>query len=117
MLEGLKLPSEEFLLPVSKFNDAVGPLFAALHNKFPLDDHYESGLLRSLGIFLNFCFERALNELQTLRPEPISREQWIISTPEEKAPHLKWQSNLLYLKHRNAHFTRLMRPVVEIRLA
>ena len=102
------LPSEEFLLPIQKFNDTVGPLFAALHDRFPLDDHHESGLQRSLGIFLNFAYRTAVDQLMKLRPEPLTREQWLVSTPEEKRTHLHWQSNLRYLKQRTHAFTKLL---------
>ena len=107
----MSLPSEEFLLPVQKFNDTVGPLFAALHGKFPLNDHHESGLQRSLGIFLNFAFRDAVEQLMKLRPgRPLTRDEWIVAPQEEKLKHLHWQSNLRYLKQRNKHFASLFAP-------
>lgn len=106
------LPCEEFLLPIQKFNDIVGPLFAALHGRFPLDDHKESGLQRSLGVFLNFAFQTAVSQLEKIRPEPLSREDWSRATPEIKATHLKWQSNLRYLKQRNLYFMKMLAPSI-----
>jgi hypothetical protein len=107
-----KLPSEEFFPPLIKFNDIVGPLFAALMTRFPLDEHTESGLSRSLGVFLNFCFVEAMGNLMTLRPTPLSKEDWATASEETKQVHLKWQSNLHYLKTRNTHFMKLLAPNV-----
>src|SRR5271155_5181338 len=97
----IKLPSEEFLPPVEKFNDTVGPLFAEFKNRFPLNEHSESGLSRSLGIFLNFTYHHAMEQLELLRPEPMSKEQWLTASPETKRAYINWQSNLKYLRQRN----------------
>jgi len=96
-----KLPSEEFLLPVMKFNDAIGPLFGEFRNRFPLNEHHESGLRRSLGIFLAHCFVTAADGLMKLRPQPLSKEEWLVASPETKHEHLLWQRNLAYLRKRN----------------
>jgi hypothetical protein len=104
------LASEEFLPPLIKFNDIVGPLFAALAKRFPLDEHTESGLSRSLGVFLNFCFVEAVEHLIQLRPAPLVKEEWMTASEETKQVHLKWQSNLIYLKSRNVHFMKLLAP-------
>jgi hypothetical protein len=98
-------------MPVQKFNDTVGPLFAALRGKFPLDDHRDSALQRSLGIFLNFCFRASMDQLEKIRPgSPLTRDEWIAASPEEKRKHLHWQSNLRYLKQRNQYFAKLTNP-------
>jgi hypothetical protein len=107
-----KLPSEEFLPPVTKFNDTVGPLFAELHHLFPLNEHRYSGLSRSLGIFLNYVFTESMQQLEALRPAQLSREEWTTASKEMKQTHLKWQSNLTYLKQRNAHFVKMLAPNV-----
>lgn len=104
----VKLASEQFFFSVSKFNDTVGPLFAALRNRFPLDEHHDSGLNRSLGIFLSFCFTKAMAELKALRPTPLSREEWLNTEPVVKHKHLLWQSNYKYLKQRNTHYILLL---------
>jgi hypothetical protein len=99
------LPSEEFLLPVERYNLAVGPMFAEF--KFPLDEN-KSGLIRSLGIFLDQCFRNAMTAMDALRPEPLTKEQWLAAPPEEKERHLHWQRNLGYLRDRNKHFVALL---------
>ena len=96
-----KLPAEEHLLPIMKFNDAVGPLFAEFRGRFPLNEHKESGLRRSLGIFLAHCFVTATTNLEKLRPKPLNKEEWAVATPEVKREHLVWQRNLAYLRKRN----------------
>ena len=107
----MKLPSEEFLPPVAKFNDTVGPLFAEFRRRFPLDEHSEHGLARSLGIFLNFVYRESVEQLEKLRPKPeLSREQWLAASPETKREHMLWQSNLRYLGQRNAYFAGLLAP-------
>jgi hypothetical protein len=105
-----KLASEEFLPPVAKFNDTVGPLFAELRSRFPLDEHRDSGLARSLGIFLHYVFADSLQQLLALRPTPLSREDWMIASEETKQVHMKWQSNLKYLKQRLAHYAKMCNP-------
>ena len=107
-----KLASEEFLPPVTKFNDTVGPLFAELHHLFPLDEHRYSGLSRSLGIFLNYVFTEAMQQLDALRPTQLSKEEWTTASDETKQVHLKWQSNLTYLKQRNTHYVKMLAPRV-----
>lgn len=99
-----KLPSEEFLPPIMKFNDAVGPLFAEFYSRFPLSEHKECGLRRSLGIFLAQCYETAMNNLMRLRPEPLSKEQWLASSLDTKQEHIRWQRNLAYLRKRHFDF-------------
>ena len=96
-----KLPSEDFLPPVERFNDTVGPIFAEFKSRFPLNEHTESGLSRSLGIFLHFAYQYAMEQLELLRPEVMSREQWMVASPESKRVYMNWQSNLRYLKQRN----------------
>lgn len=104
----VKLAAEEFFPAVQKFNDTVGPLFAELKSRFPLDEHHESGLARSLGIFLGYCFRTANDALMKIRPEPLSRDAWIVASPETKHVHLHWQSNFKYLKQRNRYYVELM---------
>jgi hypothetical protein len=89
-----KLPSEEFLLPVMKFNDAVGPLFSEFRDRFPLNE----------GIFLAHCFITATDAMMKLRPTPLSKEEWMVAPPELKQEHLQWQRNLAYLRKRNFDF-------------
>jgi len=80
-----------------------------LRKRFPLDEHHESGLARSLGIFLGYCFRKAMADLQTLKPAPdLSREEWMIASEETKRPHLLWQSNLKYLKQRNRYYVEMV---------
>jgi hypothetical protein len=109
-----KLPAEEFMLPVQKFNDAVGPLFAEFKGRFPLVKHTEHGLQHSLGIFLTAVYNSAIEQMQKLQPERLTREQWLVAPPELKADHLRWQSNLRYLKQRNTYFLSLIIPHREI---
>ncbi len=94
----IKLPSEEFLPPVTRFNATVGPLFSELKERFPLDEHHESGLARSLGVFLGYCFKKARTDLETIKPTPLIREEWLVASKETKRPYLHWQSNLKYLR-------------------
>jgi hypothetical protein len=104
-----KLPSEEFMLPVERYNLAVGPMFGEFRGRFPLNEHSECGLKRSLGIFLENCFRTALEQMEKLRPTPqLSREQWNLASPETKAEHLHWQRNLKYLRQRNGYFVSLI---------
>jgi hypothetical protein len=102
------LPSEEFLLPVTRYNQAVGPMFAEFRGRFPLSKHSECGLQRSLGIFLDSCFRTALKQMERLRPAQLSREEWNLALPETKAGHMLWQRNLRYLRQRNAYFVSLI---------
>ena len=104
----MSLPSEEHLLPVERYNLAVGPLFAEFRGRFPLDDHSECGLQRSLGIFLSNCYHTALDGMEKLRPPQLSREQWNLASPETKAEHMRWQRNLKYLRQRNGYFVGLI---------
>lgn len=106
----IKLAAEDFLLPVNKFNDSVGPIFAALRTRLPLrDGHTGSGLARSLGIFLAQCYEKAIVGLDAVRPGlPMSREEWIAAPEGLKRSHLHWQMNLKYLQQRNNHFIELI---------
>jgi hypothetical protein len=104
----MALPSEEHLLPVERFNLAVGPLFAEFRGRFPLDDHSECMLKRSLGIFLESCYRTALEGMEKLRPEPLSRAEWNLASPETKARHMHWQRNLQYLRQRIAYYGGLL---------
>jgi hypothetical protein len=104
----MSLPSEEHLLPVERFNLAVGPLFAEFRHRFPLDEHSECGLKRSLGIFLSNCFRTASEQMERLRPEQLTREQWNLASPETKAEHMLWQRNFKYLRQRNGYFVGLI---------
>jgi|SRR5271157_491737 len=111
MPKQVKLAAEDFLLPVSKFNDSVGPLFAALRIKLPLRcEHTDSGLSRSLGIFLSHCYADAIVGLEAILPggRRLSREEWDGAADEIKRQHLHWQANLKYLKQRNRHFVELI---------
>jgi hypothetical protein len=109
-----KLPSEDFLLPVRRFNDACGPLFAEFRGRFPLVKHTEHGLQHSLGIFLSYVYDTAIAEMQKIMPEKLTREEWLVASEEVKAVHLHWQSNLRYLKQRNTYFLSLIIPHREI---
>ncbi len=105
----VKLAAEDFLLPVQKFNDSVGPLFAELRARLPLrDEHTDSPLSRSLGIFLSHCYRDAVAGLETSRPPIMLREEWNVASDEVKRHHLHWQTNLKYLKQRNRHFVELI---------
>jgi hypothetical protein len=106
----VKLAAEDFLLPVHKFNASVGPLFAALRTRLPLkDEHTDSALARSLGIFLSHCYRDAITGLEAVRPSPVLlREEWTVAPDEVKRQHLHWQTNLKYLKQRNRHFVELI---------
>lgn len=75
-----------------------------------MDEHHDSGLARSLGIFLHYVFDDSLRQLIALRPAPLSREDWMAASDETKQVHLKWQSNLTYLKQRLAHFALMCNP-------
>jgi hypothetical protein len=108
--EPLKLPSEEFLLPVHKYNDAVGPLFAEFKGRFPMLDHSENSLQHSLGIFLTAVYTRAMEQMKELQPVPLTREEWMAAPTELKAQHIHWQRNLKYLKQRNDYFVNLITP-------
>lgn len=110
MTASSKLPSEEFLLPVQRYNDAVGPMFGEFRGRFPLDDHTEHGLSHSLGIFLSYVYHAAMEQMEKLRPEPLTREQWNATPPEIKAEHMHWQRNLRYLKQRNYYFLKMLSP-------
>lgn len=104
-----KLAAEDFLQPIERFNYVVGPLFAELKHRFPLDDeHTDCGLARSLGVFLEHCFVTAVTGLERLKPTPMTNDEWMVATEEQKQPHLHWQRNLKYLKHRRKHFVDLM---------
>jgi len=105
-----KLPSEEFLLPVHKYNDAVGPLFAEFKGRFPMHDHNENSLQHSLGIFLTAVYTHAMEQMEKLRPEQLTREQWAVAPTELKAEHIHWQRNLRYLRQRNDYFVGLITP-------
>jgi hypothetical protein len=105
-----KLASEEFLSPVQRYNDAVGPMFAEFRGRFPLDEHTEHRLSHSLGIFLSCVYILAMERMEKLRPEPLPREQWMVAPPEVKAEHIHWQRNLKYLKQRNYYFLKLLSP-------
>lgn len=104
----MSLPSEEHLLPVERFNLAVGPLFAEFKSRFPLDAHTECGLQRSLGIFLSNCFNTALQGMEKLRPVQLTRAEWNDASPETKSEHMLWQTNLRYLRQRNGYFVSLI---------
>lgn len=105
-MQAPKLAAEEFFRPVQKFNAAVGPLFATLNDKFPLDEHVDHGLSHSLGIFLEHCYTVATRALFELHPDPLPREEWLVATPEVKLVHLRWQDNSKYLKKRYTHFAK-----------
>jgi len=105
----IKLPSEAFLPPVMRYNDNVGPLFSVLRERFPLDEHHESGLARSLGVFLGYCYRKAVSDLQAIKPAPVlSRDEWSVAPEDVKRIHLHWQTNLKYLKQRNRHYVELV---------
>jgi len=105
----IKLPSEEMLPPVMRFNDVVGPLFAELKGRFPLDDeHTDAGLARSLGVFLDRCFVQASQRLEEIKPTSMTNEEWAIASEEAKHPHLHWQTNMKYLKQRRRYYVDLM---------
>jgi hypothetical protein len=102
------LPSEEFLLPLHKFNHAVGPLFAEFRGRFPLNQHTENSLNHSLGRFLTYAYTAAMEEMEKLRPVPLSREQWMVAPPDLKEQHMHWQRNRSYLRKRFAYFQDLL---------
>jgi hypothetical protein len=104
----VRLAAEDFFPAVQKFNDTVGPLFSELKGRFPLDEHSDSGLNRSLGIFLSYCFRTAIDSLMSIRPDPLSREAWLTATQEIRNQHLLWQSNLKYLRQRNFHYVVML---------
>jgi hypothetical protein len=105
----IKLPAEQFLLPVMRFNDVVGPLFNELRPRFPLsDEHTDAGLARSLGVFLEQCFVHAVQRMEEIRPASLTNEEWQVASEEVKRPHLHWQANLKYLKHRRHHYADMM---------
>jgi len=110
----MKLPSEEFLIPVERFNHAVGPLFAEFKGRFPLCDHNERSLQHSLGIFLNCVYRTAMEDMEKLRPTQLTREQWNHASPETKAEHMHWQRNLQYLRQRLSYFQSLLMPHREV---
>jgi len=105
-----KLPSEEFLLPVNRYNDTVGPLFAEFKGRFPLCKHSEQSLQHSLGIFLTCVYKIATEEMQKIMPTRLTNEEWAAASPELKAEHLRWQANLGYLKQRNTYFLGFIIP-------
>ncbi len=109
-----KLPSEEFLPPVWRYNDVVGPLFAEFRGRFPLFAHTENSLQHSLGIFLSYAYRTALEQMEKLRPEPLTREEWLAAPPARKEENLRWQRNLKYLRQRNAYFVGLITPHREV---
>jgi|SRR5271154_4634069 len=104
------LPSEEFLLPVHRYNNAVGPMFAEFRGRFPLRDHNEHGLQHSLGIFLTCVYGIAMEQMEKLRPVQLTREEWMVASDSLKAEHIHWQRNLRYLKQRNTYFLSLIIP-------
>ena len=109
MSSPIKLPAEQFLSPIMRFNDVVGPLFSELKDRFPLDDeHTDAGLARSLGVFLERCFVQATQRLEEIRPVSLTNEEWQIASEEVKRPHLHWQANFKYLKQRRRYFVDLM---------
>jgi len=104
-----KLAAEQHLPPIQRFNYVVGPLFAELRDRFPLDDeHTDCGLARSLGVFLEACFVKAVDAMEAIKPAAMTNDEWQAASEEEKQPHLHWQRNLLYLKSRRKHFVDLM---------
>ena len=113
-MEFEKLPSENFLPPVERYNATVGPLFAEFRGRFPLCEHNEHGLQHSLGIFLSCVYGIATEQMMRLQPEPLTKEQWLAAPPALKAEHLLWQRNLKYLKQRNAYFLSLIVPHREV---
>jgi hypothetical protein len=111
MSSKIKLPAEEFLTPINRFNEVVGPLFNDFRDRgrFPLkDEHTDAGLARSLGVFLESCFVKAVAGLEKINPVPMTNEQWAVASEEAKHPHLHWQANLKYLKQRRRYYADLM---------
>jgi hypothetical protein len=109
MSSPIKLPSEQFLLPVMRFNDVVGPLFSELKDRFPLkDEHTDAGIARSLGVFLEQCFVHAVQRMEEIKPISLTNDEWSVASEEIKRPHLHWQANFKYLKQRRRHFVDLM---------
>ena len=49
-----------------------------------------------------------MDALMAIRPEPLSREAWLLASPETKKHHLLWQSNLKYLRQRNFHYVVML---------
>ena len=109
MSSPIKLPSEQFLLPIMRFNDVVGPLFSELRDRFPLkDEHTDAGIARSLGVFLEQCFVHAMQRMEEIKPASLTNEEWSVASEEAKRPHLHWQANFKYLKQRRRYFVDLM---------
>jgi len=80
-----------------------------LRSRFPLDEHHESGLARSLGVFLGYCYGKVVADLEAIKPSPVlTREEWDVASEEIKRVHLRWQSNLKYIKQRNRHYVEMV---------
>jgi hypothetical protein len=92
----VRLATEDFLRPVEKFNDIIGPLFKTV--KFPLDRHYQGTLVKALTWCLTACFHDAKAALEKLQP----------SKAASRAEQINWQNNLQYLRQRYNHFLEML---------